>query len=308
MGSSSEQEPDRGVLYLAIGASYVDEARDSMRSLRNHVDLPVAIVTDQTDSDLSDFDHVIKISGKKQVERKKGAGETWLWDTTIDPDWSPFSETLFLDTDTYICEDISEIFDVLEDHDIAVVKLQWNYTVDTIPEPRQRQYNTGVLAFRDSDATRQLFWNWSRIFEHRVKTQERPLDQPAFREAVYVTEVKVFELPRRYNIRYGGYRSGIIADDPKIIHGRGEDPNAVAESLRGPDTQRVYRATTWGKPFTLRTAVPVSRTEEIAHRLTSPINGFRWYVENEGVRSALNRTAEYIRNRLPSIHNKKNHR
>lgn len=306
---SNEDTSDQrqGVLYFAIGESYVEEAKESLCSLREHMDLPAAIVTDNKDYDLEVFDYVtILEEGTKRVERKQSEGEMWVWDTPLKPEWSPFEYTLYLDTDTYICADLSELFKLLENYDLAVPRLQQDKSIDSLPEPARQEYQCGVIAYRNTPAVRELFNRWNLIFHYRVKIQDRPMDQPAFAEALYTTDIKYFNLPTRYDLRITRRgRHGAIVGEPKILHGRA-DLERVADVFEEADTSQqytkhVYRKTTWGDPITLRPNEPVTRLENAIFQIGSKMRGFHdlfgSFVKSlgdNGFRSTLNKTLQYL--------------
>ena len=82
-------------------------------------------------------------------------------------DQSPYDLTIFLDTDTVINHDITDMFDILETfdlvaaHDLARKRKKYS---EAIPEYGRIPYsfsevNTGVLAYRKSEHTKRLFRN-----------------------------------------------------------------------------------------------------------------------------------------------------
>lgn len=285
---------NRGVLYLAIGSSYVEEARRSATSIRQHMDVPIAIVTTADVECKDDFDHVIVTDRTRRVERSGSGGETWLWDSTIDPGWSPFEKTLYLDTDTRVCDDLSPLFELLDRYELAVARLQMNVRIESLPEPIQQHYNTGVIAYRDTPAVETLFNRWQRVFRDRAPEQEKPLDQPAFAEAMYATGVDFVQLPMRYNIRLDGHdRVGTIAGEPKILHGR-DDLERAEHILRGNRHQQVYRGTVWGAPLTLRRKAS-SRTEELVYRLLLPVQDLKYSLKNDPIDETTRKFIERIR-------------
>jgi hypothetical protein len=287
----------KGILYIAIGEDFVDEAKTSVGSVRRHMgDIPIAIVTDSTDYNLEPFDHHILIDNTEQIETKD---RIWLWDTTIKPEYSPFEKTLYLDTDTYLCDDVSEMFGLLDQYDLAIARTPEQDTVSTLPEP-WHHYNTGVVAYRDSEAANRLFNKWSRIFQHREKTQDDPIDQPSFAEALYLTDIRWFTLPQRYNIRYSERgRSGFIADDPKIVHGRGEDAQVVADELKKVNGARTYRPKISSPGVPTPQNERIYRMESFAHKLSDLCFGFLWEVRHRGALQAASKTLQYSLKKSP---------
>ena len=87
---------------------------------------------------------------------------------------SPFAETLFLDTDTYVCGELSELFELLAQFDIAMTLDRRYY--DDFPKDvgvpgSFCEFNRGVVAFRSSErmqAMLQAALEWARGI--RVRT------------------------------------------------------------------------------------------------------------------------------------------
>jgi hypothetical protein len=98
-----------GVIYVATGDHYRDEAVGACTSLKQFMPhMPVVLFTDVHDV-LSPFDHVIVLDNPSCdfADRIRGIQN------------SPFARTIFLDTDTCVCDDISDLFDLLDHFDLA---------------------------------------------------------------------------------------------------------------------------------------------------------------------------------------------
>jgi hypothetical protein len=98
----------KGILLFAIDTkekSYTDMARYCAKKIKYHLNLPVAIVTNQTLTDPL-FDHVINIEtveAQSRIVMSSGVKEQWNnFGRYLAYDLSPFDETVLIDTD-YIC-------------------------------------------------------------------------------------------------------------------------------------------------------------------------------------------------------------
>ncbi len=202
----------RGVIYAATGAPYVRMAEDSARSLRAQCpDLPIDLFTDQSVSnDL--FDRIVQIDGTIPHPKLEAMLQT------------RFEQTLFLDTDTFITADISDIFFILDRFDLAAAHDQYrnsqrgtNPLRMVIPNAFP-QYNSGVVAFNRTDSVMKLLTDWRRT----TLELETSRDQPTFRELLYLSDLRIATLPEEYNlmkydavVRWTNEQSA-----PRIIHHR----------------------------------------------------------------------------------------
>jgi len=217
---------NKGVLYIAFGEKYVDEAIYSAKSLKRHCpELPAALFTDKKIED-SVFDN-IKIIEADHIRCKVD----YIYD-------SPYDYTLYLDSDTKINHDITEMFEILDKFDIALThsfarKLDWKSKA--ITEYAEIPYSFpecegGVILFKKSEKTKHFFKLWRGLF-YKYKEQTKNWDQATFRVALWQSDLKIHTLPIEYNLRSQGNRekidrlmeSGNNPDllKPKILHWHG---------------------------------------------------------------------------------------
>ena len=136
-----------GILYVATGDKFVSEAAESARSLKSHMDVPVALITDQPEAP-GVFNQLISIENPQY-----GFG-----DKVMNIHRSPFEKTVFVDNDTYFADEISEVFDLLDQYQLAAAHSPWRIAHPLPDTPDAfTEYNTGVIAFRDCPETDLLF-------------------------------------------------------------------------------------------------------------------------------------------------------
>jgi len=74
---------------------------------------------------------------------------------------SPYTKTLFLDTDTEILGKLDGLFDLLDDCNFAISKECWDNYLDVVWAP-ESVFNTGVFVFDSSSASKQFISLWEK--------------------------------------------------------------------------------------------------------------------------------------------------
>ena len=247
----------QGVIYIAVGEKYIAEALASAASLKAHS--PGLHVCMFTDRSLTSpwVDQVLPLAPGP-------------YHPTLKPrcmSASPYERTLFLDTDTYVCADISNMFAVLDRFDLAAshdntfvsgsAQTYLSDQVMRVPEAFM-QFNSGVLLYRRSPEIIAMFEQWAQLvdlFMHAAsafREKGHAKDQTALREALYESDLRFATLPREYNCRY--HSMNTLHDEVKILHGRRLDLAEVAALINGSRQRRVHiyhpyglRIITWGE-------------------------------------------------------------
>ncbi len=225
-----------GIVYVATGPRHAAEAMDSAASVKQKMPtMPIAIFTDE---DIAEryFERVHRVDDPQHSYIDK-----ILWMPR-----SPFSRTLFLDTDTYVCKDISEMFRLLDRFDLAAghASNRISYGSDRledisgIPEAFP-EMNTGVILFRRSHAVRRFFERWLDCYKTYVGKDGTPRhDQPAFRWALYRSQLHVATLPPEYNCRFN--YPVFLRGPARILHGRHPEIPEIARALNERTDRRVF--------------------------------------------------------------------
>lgn len=236
MNSNTAKIEDTGILYVAFGQKYLEEALVSAQSVKTHMpDVRIALVTDTDKTILEPIYHSLFniIINRPST----GAG---LQNKVESIASSPFEKTIFMDTDTYACAPFDELFDLLDYFDIAATQ-EINYSIypvegvsDAFPE-----FNIGVVAFRCS-RMRPIFQRWLEIYnEETWQIRGRHYSQPSFRKAIFQSNCRVATLPHNYNCRYedGGFVTGKV----KILHGRTpQKMQTIAKVMNQRHDKRVF--------------------------------------------------------------------
>jgi hypothetical protein len=153
---------------------------------------------------------------------------------------SPYDKTLSLDTDTYVCEDCSELFELLDYYDLCLVPAPNDtslVTVDGRPLRGYFPYNIGVIAFRKNEANAEFFRLWLEIFERRFDAIHQ--SQLVFMEALAKSRSRVCALPSIYNARTPFHQS-FPCEKVRIIHGREPDFEDVRQRYNSTPINRSW--------------------------------------------------------------------
>lgn len=226
----------KGIVYIATGSEFVQEALISAeRATKVMPDIPVTLMTDvNTDSPV--FDEIISIENP----------EYGFEDQILNMHRSPYDRSIYLDTDTYVYEDISDLFDLLESFDLGLAhsssRVAWD--VEGVPDSFP-EYNSGVIAYRNDSDFQDFLSEWEQAYFDEKESDETMRNQPSLRKTLFESELRIATLPPEYNCmyRYPGYAVGTV----KVFHGRLQD-------LDGPGA---------GDYFDTETAVEViNRTED----------------------------------------------
>ena len=146
----------KGLIYIATGQKSVEEACVSaLRAKQCMPELPITLITDLRISER--IFHIVEY-----IEDPHFGMADKVWNINR----SPYRDTLYLDSDTYVVSDVREIFTLLERFDFAASHSPYRATchLDEVPECFP-EYNSGVLLFRQSEKTRNMFRRWQEIYK-----------------------------------------------------------------------------------------------------------------------------------------------
>lgn len=227
---------ERGIVYIATGRKYVEEAAVSARSVKEFMpNLHITLFSDleEESSDFTGFfDEIIKISDPDGSCRDKIRP---LRDT-------PYEKTLFLDTDTFLCSPVYDVFDMLDQFDIALAHApdRYQYDLPDLPDCFT-ELNSGVIAYRKTKEVDDLFKKWEATFYTMLDhDQDSHRDQHSLRDTLYRSSVRFLVLPPEYNFRticpnFAGKHCRV-----KILHGRHAELKKVAARLNRSQRARVF--------------------------------------------------------------------
>lgn len=220
----------QGALYIATGQRYIEEGLKSVASLKTSMpSVHVTLFCDQRVSS-PDLDDVILIEASAREETPKTSSQNvnrskgGMFNKVYHMSRSPYERTLYLDTDTYVVSDISDIFQLLDRFDMAVAHAPHRSPRTAVQRKKFDRIpssfvvmNTGVVAFKRSARTEAFFSNWLKSYQEDVDALEYN-DQTSFREALYHSDLRIATLTPEYNYRFR--KRLCINGTLKILHGR----------------------------------------------------------------------------------------
>ncbi|WP_119167304.1 putative nucleotide-diphospho-sugar transferase [Algihabitans albus] len=203
-------KPSRGYIYVATGEGYVALAARSAQLAKAHnPEIEIDLYTDKA-CEFPQFDQVHLLADPWHRSKIDGMIAT------------RFDQTVYIDADTLVLADISDIFDVLGRFDMAMAHDQgrngdWAQTLwrEEIPHAFP-QFNSGVVAFNKSDAVISFLTEWKTAVRETKSRQ----DQNILREMAWHSDLRFGVLPEEYNLMYFRVveRWGAPHAAPRVIH------------------------------------------------------------------------------------------
>ena len=148
---------EKGVLYIASGSTYIEDAIKSARSIKQSTNLSISLVADRPVED-PHFDTVIE-------------SDDFLYhygDSVLQIPELPYENTILLDTDTIISDDFDELFSLTSNFDVAAATIAESKSEigEKVPAPLP-EFNTGVVLFNRNERTSRFISMWKSRYEER---------------------------------------------------------------------------------------------------------------------------------------------
>lgn len=198
-----------GIIYIAFKNAFVKEAKLSAESVKRFTDIPITLFTDRH-IDCEYIDE-IKIIKPDHIRSKVDYISE-----------SPYKKTLYLDSDTLIARNISDMFEVLDRFDVGVThdyaRKRENYC--NIPEYKKIPYsfsevNGGIMAFNDSDRVKTFFKLWKKYF-YKYRSATSGWDQVSLRISLWESRAAIHYYPPEYNVRPESIREKVKNNHKKL--------------------------------------------------------------------------------------------
>jgi len=230
-----------GVQYVVVkssGGKYLREATQSARSLRKHSPkIPIVLYTDlpgmAKGTLFRDVRYIATPPNKKELgTRIEIMGHP------------PFDRNILLDADTYICADISNLFDVLDMCDVAMAYSPRRKDQDPLAYGGKAMPDwfpevcNGVIVYKNSAATQRLVREWSMAYTMLNRWQDQISMRMALYKSVREHGLRFHVLPPEYDCRvimlqFAGSRV-------HIIHGREDDAEVTCRRINSNTGCRMW--------------------------------------------------------------------
>jgi len=213
---NGEHVPSRGLVYVAWGKAFVQEAAQSAKSAKAAGGYACAIVTDDTDGLDDVFDYKIKCDLRKDYSDK------------ILMRYSPFDESIFLDTDTVVVFDLEPLFDLFRRFDVFFQAATGgvHYSIGDVPILSFPEISAGVIGFRKNSEVSRFFELWQKSYDQiQLENGSGAWDQRSLRYAAWASEVRLTFIQHEWQCY--SFAANILLTNVKIFHGRGRSMDSM---------------------------------------------------------------------------------
>lgn len=157
-----------------------------------------------------------------------------------------YDRAIFADGDTLFVENVSELFELLDNFDIGVAVAPQHFhfvarkkrIYERLPPVSAAipEWNTGIIAANVQPPFKALVRRWSELLDDTIQHGYQ-MDQPAFRSALVHSGLRVATIRSNYNFRTMMLQT--VRGKVKILHGRG-NLEEIARQVNDSAKQRVY--------------------------------------------------------------------
>jgi hypothetical protein len=223
-----------GFVYVATGERYRSEAATSAAQLRRtNPGARICLIADHGEGPVF-WDDLVLLDRPVFGFRDKLAMHL-----------CPYDRFVFLDTDTYVGSDLTEIFQLLDHFDVAGHQLfeGHDYRLADVPDAFP-EIQGGVLAFKRSPSVESFFEQWLVNYEafHALNREghyhySNVSEQKTLRLTLYCSSLRLAVLGPEFN--FIPAQVDFACATVRIFHGRG-DLAAFARRMNAKTGNRVY--------------------------------------------------------------------
>jgi hypothetical protein len=244
MGAASKNRPKhRGVVFACSDQRWLGETVVSAQSFERHMPqltrelfIPEALHRAAGGGLEQFFDRLVVLKTSEHPRRPR-------FDSCLR---TRLEQAIFIDGDTLLLEPVPELFDLLDNFDIAVspapqylspqaVSMGIFDQLPAVPAALP-EWNTGLIVANIDMPFRSMVRTWSELFA-KCQASGFTMDQAAFRSALVHSRLRIAPLPANYNFRANVPQgiTGVV----KILHAHGELAT-IAGYINGARGIRTY--------------------------------------------------------------------
>ncbi len=235
-----------GILYSCSGEPYVIEAVRSARSSLRHNSLPHVLFASNDAEDAAVAAENVPGLSVVRFERSLNP----YADKIANMRRSPFERTIYLDTDTFVVEEIAHLLRLLDHYDLAAAYAAGGRGPhDPEVPPAFYELNTGVLVWRAGERMREFMRVWEETYLAWVErgdpfpvpgdgSRGGRADQLAFRRCAWACGVRLYVLAPEYNFRLE--HPTTVGSRVGVIHGRHPDYEGLAARVNAREAPRSW--------------------------------------------------------------------
>jgi hypothetical protein len=142
---------------------------------------------------------------------------------------TPFSKTIHMDCDTYVCKSFYEVFHMLDKVDFAAPLSPFYFGKWPLDIPISfPELACGFMAYKSSDKVNKML----EYAKGLISTRKRGADEPYLRKALYeFTNVKHSVLPWEYTCIFS--LPGFLMSEVKVFHGKARNIESIKKCFAG---------------------------------------------------------------------------
>jgi hypothetical protein len=228
---------ENGYLYVVSGKRWSFEAMKAITRLRSLSEYPICVICDKNYENLQFLANKINNFELKilpNLENKNFVSKVLGMINT------PFLNTLYMDTDTFVVENVDTVFSLTDFCDMSLsINNVFSTSLNSVTDKYKNvfsEFNTGVILYKSTKDVFNLLNEWYNNIQKKHYSNDY-FDMPQFRNTLINTEFFVRILPLHENYNSYGYRTyKIISGKVYIIHERfGTYWNSYSEKMLDSD-------------------------------------------------------------------------
>jgi hypothetical protein len=229
----------RGILFIAFGERWIEEAKRSMHSVRCVSSLPIAVVTDRIWQDGAKPDYFVT------QEKVNGWASKPLYMYSC----SPFDQTLFIDTDTIVLSDPEPIFGLLDYYDVGV-RFGGPMLSESPSLVFHTQCNSGVILYKKAPIVAECFANWNIFYVEACARLSESGDSRGLNDQRYLSLAIAKSMTRPVHLaeylNFAIFETIYTYSPVVILHGRDKHLHAIGHAInRNWNPELDWQARLW---------------------------------------------------------------